>query len=146
MISEIVSKINGKPVMVDACVSKDMLENLAHHGIKVRHVGDIDSHLKDEEIAKLMTPDEILLTRDYGFYKALGPERAILLMPKGDNIRTYPKMTKQEKRAIRKNRLSAEVRAAVRETIENETKSGHIHVKILWGLLWLWGYIPSGKL
>lgn len=135
------SEIGQRNVIVDACVSKDIVQQLKTHGIQVRHVGDINSHLKDEEIAKLMTPDEILITRDYGFYKALGPARAILLMPRGDNIRTYPKMTKAEKRLIKRHRLSKEIRIALSELIEKETRTGELHRKILWGLLWLWGYV-----
>jgi uncharacterized protein YaiI (UPF0178 family) len=136
--SHLVSKINGRNALVDACVSRELANALKNNGIAVRHVADINTALKDHEIARLMAPDEVLITRDYGFFKRLGEAKAILLAPRSDTVRSGGKLTKKDKREIRKkNRLPSHIRMALREEIAKQIQSGMMAMKILWGLLWL---------
>lgn len=136
--SHLLKKINDRKVLVDACVSRDLANSLKNLGLTVRHVADINTALKDHEIANLMTADEVLITRDYGFFKRLGEARAILLAPRSDTVRSDGKLTKKDKREIRKrNRLPSHIRVALRERITDEINSGLMAMKILWGLLWL---------
>ena len=134
--SSLVAKINGRRVMIDACVSKDLANSLRNCGLKVRHVADISSALGDHEIARMMHPDEVLITRDYRFYRTLGDERAILLSSVSNSIsRGKPKKARPV--AHRKNRLPAHIRIALREKLAEEAKTGLLYLKILWGIMWL---------
>src|SRR5919201_5062920 len=97
----LISRINGRRVIVDACVSRDLATNLKNSGLMVRHVADINSALKDHEIAKMMHADEVLITRDYRFYRMLGEARAILLAPGSNTVAGSGKLTKKAKPVIR---------------------------------------------
>ena len=135
--ASLISKINGRRVIIDACVSRDMANSLSHSGLVVRHVADIDSALGDHEIARIMHADEVLITRDYRFYRMLGESRAILLPSESSSI-TRGKSTRREKPAIRKkNRLPSHIRIALREKLAEEAKTGLLYMKILWGIMWL---------
>jgi len=134
----LVNKISGRRVIVDACVSKDLANNLKKSGLVVRHVADINIMLKDHEIAKMMHADEVLITRDYRFYRMLGETRAILLAPRSDTVRTSGKLTKKDKYGVRKkNKLPSHIRIALREKLAEEAKTGLLYMKILWGIIWL---------
>ena len=133
----LISKINGRRVIIDACVSRDMANNLRHNGLVVRHVADIDSALGDLEIARIMHADEVLITRDYRFYRMLGESKAILLPSESSGI-ARGKATRREKPIIRKkNRLPSHIRIALREKLAEEAKTGLLYMKILWGIMWL---------
>ena len=135
--ASLISKINGRRVIIDACVSRDMANSLRHSGLVVRHVADIDSALGDHEIARIMHADEVLITRDYRFYRMLGESRAILLSSESSGI-AKGKSTKREKAMIRrKNRLPSHIRIALREKLAEEAKTGLLYMKILWGIMWL---------
>lgn len=136
--ADLVSKINGRPVIIDACVSRDLASKLRNAGLVVRHVADINTALKDHEIAKMMHPDEVLITRDYRFYRALGDARAILLAPDTNSVRRKGQQTKKDKYTVRrKNKLPSHIRAALREKLAEEAKTGLTYLKILWGIMWL---------
>lgn len=133
----LVSRINGRRVIVDACVSRDLANSLRRSGLVVRHVADINSALQDHEIAKMMYVDEVLVTRDQKFYKMLGGARAILLAS-GTNSAGSAKPTRRERsEARRKNRLPSHIRVALREKLAEEAKTGLLYMKILWGIMWL---------
>jgi hypothetical protein len=78
-------------------VCRDLATNLKNSGLVVRHVADINAAWKDHEIAKMMHADEVLITRDYRFYKMLGEARAILLAPGSDTVGRSVKLTKKER-------------------------------------------------
>jgi hypothetical protein len=104
----------------------------------VRHVADINSALGDHEIAKMMHADEVLITRDYRFYKMLGEARAILLASSSNAVARGNKPAKKAKPAVRKkNRLPSHVRVALREKLAEEARTGLLYMKILWGIMWL---------
>jgi hypothetical protein len=136
----LLSRINGRRVIIDACVSRDLANNLRNSGLMVRHVADINSALKDHEIAKMMYADEVIVTRDYRFYRMLGDAKAILLAPGSNSLERSGtnKLTKKVKPEIRKkNRLPSHIRIALREKLAEEAKSGLLYMKILWGIMWL---------
>jgi hypothetical protein len=134
----LISRINGRRVIVDACVSRDLATNLKNSGLMVRHVADINSALKDHEIAKMMHADEVLITRDYRFYRMLSEARAILLAPGSNTVARSGKLTKKAKPVIRKkNRLPSHIRMALKEKLAEEAKTGLLYMKILWGIMWL---------
>jgi uncharacterized protein with PIN domain len=136
--ASLVIRINGRRVIVDACVSRDLANNLKKNGLVVRHVADINSALEDHEIAKMMHADEVLITRDYRFYKMLGETRAILLAPGSNNVGMSSKPTRKDKPQVRrKNRLPSHIRVALREKLAEEARTGLLYMKILWGIMWL---------
>ena len=138
--TSLISKINGRRVIIDACVSRDLANNLRSSGMIVRHVADINSALKDHEIARMMYADEVLITRDYKFYKMLGEARAILLAPGSNTLGKSGNnsLTKKAKQEVRKkNRLPSHIRVALREKLAEEAKTGLLYMKILWGIMWL---------
>lgn len=137
--ASLVSKINSRRVIVDACVSRDLANNLRNSGLVVRHVADINSALKDHEIAKMMHADEVLITRDYKFYRMLGEGRAILLAPGSNTIGRGVKLaTRKDRHEVRrKNRLPSHIRIALRKKLAEEAKTGLLYMKILWGIMWL---------
>jgi hypothetical protein len=132
--------ISGRRVIVDACVSRVLAESLKQAGLKVRHVADINTALKDHEIAKLMHPDEVLITRDYRFYKMLGDAKAILLAARSDAMQSR-KSIKKERDAVRKRkRLPSHIRILLRERLAEEERTGLMYAKIFWGITWLLGF------
>jgi uncharacterized protein with PIN domain len=134
--ASLLTKINGRRVMIDACVSRDLANSLRNSGLMVRHVADINSALGDHEIAKMMHADEVLITRDYRFYRTLGDARAILLSSESNSVaRSKPKKTRPVAR--RKNRLPSHIRIALREKLAEEARTGLLYLKILWGIMWL---------
>jgi hypothetical protein len=134
--ASLLTKINGRRVMIDACVSRDLANSLRNSGLVVRHVADINSALGDHEIAKMMHADEVLITRDYRFYRTLGDARAILLSSESNSVaRSKPKKTRPVAR--RKNRLPSHIRIALREKLAEEARTGLLYLKILWGIMWL---------
>ena len=136
--TNLVSVINGRRVIVDACVSRDLAESMKQNGLKVRHVADINTALKDHEIAKLMHADEVLITRDYGFYKMLGQSKAICLAQRSDTVCPPKKSTRRDKEEVRKrNKLPSHIRMALREKLAQEARTGLLYRKILWGIMWL---------
>lgn len=136
--TSLVSRINGRRVIVDACVSRDLANDLKSSGLVVRHVADINSALEDHEIAKMMHADEVLITRDYRFYKMLGEARAILLAPNSNAVGRSAKPAKKDRHGMRrKNRLPSHIRMALREKLAEEAKTGLLYMKILWGIMWL---------
>ncbi len=139
--ANLVSRINGRRVIVDACVSRDLANRLRNSGLIVRHVADINTALKDDEIAKMMYQDEVLITRDYKFYKMLGEAKAILLASRSDTVRTAEKLIKMDKHVVKKrNRLPSHIRIALRQKLAEEAKTGLLYTKILWGIMWLIGF------
>ncbi|MEP0825054.1 MAG: DUF5615 family PIN-like protein [Nitrososphaera sp.] len=140
--SNLLERINGRRVIIDACVSRDLANGLRNAGLMVRHVADINSALKDHEIAMMMYADEVLITRDQRFYRMLGQARAILLasgsntMGKKNNI-VYDKPAKRKILARRKSRLPSHVRMALKEKLAEEARTGLLSMKILWGIIWL---------
>ena len=93
------------------------------------------------QIARLMHSDEVLITRDYGFYKMLGEAKAILLAPRSNTVHMHKKLTKKDKREVRKrNRLPSHIRIALREKLAEEARTGLLYTKILWGIMWLIGF------
>lgn len=135
--ASLVSKINGRRVIVDACVSRDLANGLRDSGLVVRHVADINSALQDHEIAKMMHADEVLITRDYRFYKTLGEARAILLAPRSNAVGVAAAKPAKRAQARRKNKLPSHIRIALREKLAEEAKTGLLYMKILWGIMWL---------
>lgn len=136
--ASLVSRINGRRVIVDACVSRDLANNLRNNGFVVRHVADINSALKDHEIARMMHADEVLVTRDYKFYRMLGEARAILLAPGSNTVGRGVKLARKDRHEVRrKNRLPSHIRMALREKLAEEAKTGLLYMKILWGIMWL---------
>jgi uncharacterized protein with PIN domain len=134
----LVTRINGRRVIVDACVSRDLAKNLRSSGLVVRHVADINTALKDNEIAKMMHADEVLITRDYRFYRMLGETRAILLAPESNTVGRSGKLAKKDKsKTRRKSRLPSHIRMALRENLAEEARTGVLYMKILWGIMWL---------
>jgi hypothetical protein len=104
----------------------------------VRHVADINTALKDNEIAKMMHADEVLITRDYRFYRMLGETRAILLAPESNTVGRSGKLAKKDKsKTRRKSRLPSHIRMALRENLAEEARTGVLYMKILWGIMWL---------
>ena len=137
--TNLVSRVNGRRVIVDACVSRDLANKLRNSGLVVRHVADINAALKDHEIANMMHSDEVLITRDYRFYKMLGEARAILLAPGSNTVGRSDKLTKKYKPEVRKKnrRLPSHIRMALKEKLAEEAKTGLLYMKILWGIMWL---------
>lgn len=136
--ASLASRINGRRVIVDACVSRDLANNLRNSGLVVRHVADINSALEDHEIAKMMHADEVLITRDYRFYKLLGEARAILLASASNVVGVSGKSPKKNRPKVRrKNRLPSHIRIALKEKLAEEAKTGLLYMKILWGIMWL---------
>jgi hypothetical protein len=135
--ASLVSRINGRRVIVDACVSRDLANNLRNSGLVVRHVADINSALGDHEIAKMMHADEVLITRDYRFFRMLGEARAILLASGSNTIARGSKQKKVRPEARKKNRLPSHIRIALREKLAEEARTGLLYLKILWGIMWL---------
>lgn len=136
--ASLVSRINGRRVIIDACVSRDLANSLRNSGISVRHVADINSALGDHEIARMMHSDEVLITRDYRFYKMLGEARAILLSAGSNDVARSGTLTKKAKPIVRKkNRLPSHIRIALREKLAEEARTGLLYLKILWGIMWL---------
>src|SRR5690606_14761664 len=138
--SNLLDRINGRRVIIDACVSRDFANGLRNTGLVVRHVADINSALKDQEIAMMMHADEVLITRDHRFYRMLGQARAILLTSGsntvGKNI-VDDKPAKRKTLARRKSRLPSHVRMALKEKLAEEARTGLLSMKILWGIIWL---------
>jgi uncharacterized protein with PIN domain len=136
--SSLIIRISGRRVIVDACVSRDLANNLRKCGLVVRHVADINSALEDHEIAKIMHADEVLITRDYRFYKMLGEARAILLAASSNAVGMSGKPARNDRPQVRrKNRLPSHIRVALREKLAEEAKTGLLYMKILWGIMWL---------
>jgi len=136
--ASLVSRINGRRVIVDTCVSRDLANSLRNSGLVVRHVADINSALGDHEIAKMMHADEVLITRDYRFYKMLGEARAILLASGSNAVARSGKPAKKDRPKVRrKNRLPSHIRIALREKLAEEARTGLLYMKILWGIMWL---------
>jgi hypothetical protein len=133
----LVSRINGRRVIVDACVSRELANNLRKSGLVVRHVADINTALEDHEIARMMYADEVLITRDYKFYRTLGEASAILLAPGSSAAGRSGRPARKDRQARRKNRLPSDVRIALREKLAEEAKTGLLYMKILWGIIWL---------
>jgi hypothetical protein len=84
----------------------------------------------------MMHADEVLITRDYRFYKMLGEARAILLAPRSNTVGTSSKAAKKVE-VRRKNKLPSHIRIALREKLAEEAKTGLLYMKILWGIMWL---------
>lgn len=139
--AKLLDKINGRRVIVDACVSRDLANSLRNRGLVVRHVADINSALKDQEIAMLMHADEVLITRDQRFYRMLGERRAILLVSGsnsvGRSIAVGDPPTKRNTLVRRKSRLPSHIRMALKEKLAEEARTGLLAMKILWGIIWL---------
>lgn len=135
--ADLVIRIGGRRVIVDACVSRDVANSLRNNGLVVRHVVDINAKLKDLEIAALMYPDEVLITRDCGFYRLLGKEKAILLSPKSDRMTTGKSVVKNDRETRKRRKLPSHIRIALREKLAEEAKTGTLYTKILWCILWL---------
>jgi hypothetical protein len=135
----LISRINGRRVIIDACVSRDLANNLKNSGLVVRHVADINNALADHEIAKMMHVDEVLITRDYRFYRVLGEARAILLAPASNTIgRPGGRQSMKNNPVVRsKKRLPSHIRIALKEKLAEEAKTGLLYLKILWGIMWL---------
>jgi uncharacterized protein with PIN domain len=132
----LIARINGRRVVIDACVSRDLANSLRYSGLVVRHVADIDSALGDHEIVRMMHADEVLITRDYRFYRMLGESRAILLSSESNSVAGRP--SRKAKPVVRrKNKLPSHIRIALREKLAEEARSGLLYLKILWGILWL---------
>ncbi|MEO9319962.1 MAG: DUF5615 family PIN-like protein [Nitrososphaera sp.] len=131
MIDEILCLVNGRSVIVDACVSREIVRKLADRGIKARHVTDMDPKMTDDEIAQIMLPDDVLITKDVDFARTLR-ERAILLphmQQSGVNAAGLEK-----KKKLPKIKLSKEVKAAAKDSIAREMTLGILHLKILCGV------------
>jgi hypothetical protein len=136
--ASLVGRINGRRVIVDACVSRDLANSLRDSGLVVRHVADINSALGDHEIARMMHADEVLITRDYRFYRMLGEARAILLSPGSNSVAKSGKPARKAQPVVRrKNRLPSHIRIALREKLAEEARTGLLYMKILWGIMWL---------
>ncbi|MEW6604069.1 MAG: DUF5615 family PIN-like protein [Thermoproteota archaeon] len=135
--SSLLSRINGRRVIIDACVSRDLANGLRNAGLVVRHVADINSALKDQEIAMMMHADEVLITRDQRFYRMLGHSRAILLASGSNAIGRGDKQAKRKNQVRRKSRLPSHIRMALKEKLAEEARTGLLYMKILWGIVWL---------
>jgi hypothetical protein len=136
--ASLIARINGRRVIIDACVSRDLANSLRDSGLTVRHVADINSALGDHEIAKMMHADEVLITRDYRFYRMLGESKAILLSSESNNIARAGRPARKAKPVMRKkNRLPSHIRVALREKLAEEARTGLLYLKILWGIMWL---------
>lgn len=135
--SSLLSRINGRRVIIDACVSRDLANGLRNAGLVVRHVADINSALKDQEIAMMMHADEVLITRDQRFYRMLGHTRAILLASGSNAIGRGDKPAKRKNQVRRKSRLPSHIRMALKEKLAEEARTGLLYMKILWGIVWL---------
>ena len=136
MDASLIARINGRRVIIDACVSRDLANSLRNSGLLVRHVADINSALGDHEIAQMMYADEVLITRDYRFYRMLGESKAILLSSESNNV-SAGKPRKSKPVVRKKSKLPSHIRIALREKLAEEAKSGLLYMKILWGILWL---------
>jgi hypothetical protein len=135
--ADIVIRIGKRRVIVDACVSREVAGSLRNNGLIVRHVVDINSKLKDLEIAALMYPDEVLITKDCGFYRLLGKEKAILLSPTSDRMTRGKSVVKKDRRVRMRRKLPSHIRMALREKLAEETRMGTLYTKILWCIMWL---------
>jgi hypothetical protein len=134
----LITRIGGRRVIVDACVSRDLANSLRSRGLVVRHVVDINARLQDQEIADLMYADEVLITRDNRFYKMLGKDRAILLSAKSDTLTTDGKLImKNDHKTRKRSKIPSHIRIALREKLAEEAKTGLLYMKILWCILWL---------
>ena len=135
--ASLIARISGRRVIVDACVSRDLANGLRDSGLVVRHVADINSALGDHEIAKMMHADEVLITRDYRFYRMLGESKAILLSSESNSVARGKPAKKSRPVVRKKNRLPSHIRVALREKLAEEAKTGLLYMKILWGIMWL---------
>ena len=131
MIDDIVSLVKGRSVIVDACVSREIVRKLTDKGITARHVTDLDPQMTDDEIAQIMLPDDVLVTKDVDFARSL-KERAILL-PLWPNVDARPQDSK--KRRIPRIKLPRDVKLAAKESVTREMALGLLHLKILCGVL-----------
>jgi uncharacterized protein YaiI (UPF0178 family) len=135
---DLITRISGRRVIVDACISRELVNTLRRNGLVVRHVIDINAKLQDQEIANLMYEDEVLITRDYEFYTALGIDKAILLSSESDALATNGKSMVKSNRGIpRRRKLPSHIRMALREKIAEESMTGLLYMKILWCIMWL---------
>lgn len=134
--ASLVSRINGRRVIIDACVSRDLANRLRNAGLVVRHVADINTALKDYEIAGMMYADEVLITRDHRFYRMLGEPKAILLAA-GSNAVGRSDRQKKKSMLHKKKRLPSHIRMALKEKLAEEAKTGLLYMKVLWGIIWL---------
>jgi len=131
VIDEIACLVNGRNVIVDACVSREIVRKLIDKGIKARHVTDMDPQMSDQEIERIMLPSEVLITKDVDFAKNL-KDRAILL-PLWPQPGTAPSESKK-RRSIR-IRLPKDVKLAAKDAVAREMTLGLIQLKILCGVL-----------
>ena len=131
MIDDIVCLVNGRSVVVDACVSREIVRKLSDKGIKTRHVTDMNPQMTDDEIERIMLPDDVLITKDVDFARNL-KHRAILLpiWPDSDS-----KPSSDKKQRIPKLKLPKDVKTAAKETVGREKALGILHLKILCGVL-----------
>lgn len=130
---DLLGLIGGRRVIVDACVSREIANRLRANGLVVRHVVEINPRLSDDQIVALMHSDEVLITRDQKFYRAIGMHRAILLpSPSGPGGKTAANGV-----VHRRKKLPSHIRLALREKMNEEATSGILYIKILWCIIWL---------
>lgn len=134
-IEELATKIRvlgAQRALVDACVAKAVAVQLKGYGIGTRHISDINPHLSDREIAeKVMQPDEILVTKDYGFYLRLGPDKAILVPLDALEVKRMKAL------GIRKVRLPKAERIALQQEYAEWRETGLLDLKVLIGLIFV---------
>ncbi len=138
--AELIARIAGRRVIVDACVLRDQGNSSKHCGLVVRHVVDIDAKLTDQDIAALMFPDEVLMTRDYGFYRILGKEKSILLPSKHDTpgeAAVSKLVVKCNQGPHKRGKPPSHIRIALRQNRVEEAKTGILYMKIQWCIWWL---------
>ena len=130
LVDEIVGILDGRTVVVDACVSRDIARKLVVKGIAARHITDMDPQMTDKQIEHIMLPTDVLITKDVNFAKSL-KGRAILLplQPPGTTRTRGRKAPK-----VSKTRLPKDIRLAAKEQVAKEMALGIIQLKILCGL------------
>ena len=131
LVEDIVALLNGRTVVIDACVSREIVRKLADKGVSARHVTDLNPQMTDKEIEFIMLPSDVLITKDVNFARSLR-ERAILLplQAPGSPKAARARKTVKAPRA----RLPKDIRVAVKEQVAKETSLGIIQLKIVCGL------------
>jgi hypothetical protein len=130
LVDEIVGLLDGRTVVVDACVSRDIARKLVGKGVAARHITDMDPQTTDRQIELIMLPSDVLITKDVNFAKSL-KGRAILL-PLQSTGATRARGRKAPK--VSKTRLPKGIRLAAKEQVAREMALGIIQLKILCGL------------
>ncbi len=124
---ELIARIKGRSVIVDACLPIQLVEGLKERGVDAIWVPEsFGGSAKDYIIASQLNSDNILLTRDVKFAERLG-ENAILLKKNGMFHQIDKKIPKEPEETT-----NLKIKRHLRLLFCKRVKLGH---KVVWELL-----------